>query len=177
MPRKVGSYLISDECLGKGQYGEVYKCQNLKTGQDIAAKIISNSRIDQRISNYLRGEIAIMKSLSHPNIIALYDVLKTTNNTYIFTELCTGGDLETFLRKVGRAQEGILRTWASQLIDVFTVLKHSKIIHRDVKLANILLSDPSTHAQIKLADFGFSKLLSEQSVTSTILGTPIFMAP
>ena len=101
-------------------------------------------------------------------------MLKTPNNFYFVYEFCNGGTLETLLKKERHLAEeqalGILK----QLVEAFRVLNEYNIMHRDVKPDNILFHN----GVVKLGDFGFCKSLANNNdMTSTMLGSPIYMAP
>lgn len=108
------------------------------------------------------------------NIIEVFDILTTKNNTYIITELCDGGDLSKFIssrRGLPEAEAiGILK----QIVDGYIEISDNRIIHRDLKPANILLKDN----KIKIADFGFAMKSSDSKKYSSYnVGSPIYMPP
>lgn len=177
MVKKVGPYNLESK-LGEGSYGTVYFGHDSQTNQPIAAKAISLENLKTRFVDQLESEIAAMKRLDSPYIVKLYDVMKTSRNVYMVMEYCPGGDLDHYIKKQGATPEHLARKWLSQALQAFQCLRTLKILHRDLKLANILLSheDPE-RADIKLADFGFAKILNEVSKARTMLGTPLFMAP
>ena len=177
MVKKVGPYSLESK-LGEGSYGTVYFGHDSQSSQPIAAKAISLENLKSRFLEQLESEIAAMKKLDSPYIVKLYDVMKTSRNVYMVMEYCPGGDLDHYIKKQGATPEHLARKWLSQALQAFHCLRTLKILHRDLKLANILLSheDPE-RADIKLADFGFAKILNEVSKAKTMLGTPLFMAP
>jgi len=177
MVKKVGLYSLESK-LGEGSYGTVYFGHDSQTNQPIAAKAISLENLKSRFLEQLESEIAAMKRLDSPYIVKLYDVMKTSRNVYMVMEYCPGGDLDHYIKKQGATPEHLARKWLGQALQAFQCLRTLKILHRDLKLANILLSheDPE-RADIKLADFGFAKILNEVSKAKTMLGTPLFMAP
>ena len=177
MVKKVGPYTLESK-LGEGSYGTVYFGHDSQTGLPIAAKAISLENLKSRFLEQLESEISAMKRLDSPYIIKLYDVLKTSRNVYMIMEYCSGGDLDHYIKKSGPTPEHLARKWLSQTLEAFQCLKAFKIIHRDLKLANILLSQEDVErADVKLADFGFAKILNEATRAKTMLGTPLFMAP
>ena len=172
--KRVGQYDIQCE-IGSGQFGVVYKALDTETGTDVAMKVLSSKKFTDRLVCRLTQEIDALSALDHPNILKLHKVLKTSNNIYIVTEYCGGGNLAQFRDQSGRAPEQILRNWTRQLVEAFQVLQSNRVMHRDVKPANLLLNEDASC--VKLADFGFAKLLVDSSMTSTWLGTPLYMAP
>jgi serine/threonine protein kinase len=177
MVKKVGSYNL-EQPIGAGQFGTVYFGRDRSSGKAIAAKSIDRTKLNSRLLKQMELEIKTMKQVQSEYIVKLYDVLMTTNNIYLIMEFCSGGDLENFIKKHGAVPEPIARKWISQMLAAFVTLQENHILHRDLKLANLLLTcDDPELADIKLADFGFARILNEQSMAQTQLGTPLFMAP
>lgn len=121
----------------------------------------------------LENEIKVLKTCDNDNIIKLYDIKKTANNFYLIIEYCNEGDLSVSLKKKKNFPEDDAIEYLVQIISAFKTLVKNKIMHRDFKLANILMHDGT----IKIADFGFSKLLTNEEFTETMLGSPLNMAP
>ena len=123
----------------------------------------------------LSSEIDVLKTFKRAsNIIEVYDILTTKNNTYIITELCEGGDLS----KVISGRRGLPETEAvdilRQIVDGYSDISSNRIIHRDLKPANILLKNN----KIKIADFGFAMKASDSKKYSSYnVGSPIYMPP
>jgi len=163
-----------EKMIGSGQYGKVYMATNTKTKEVVAIKCISMSKFSQvpKLEELTRNEINILSSLKNPNIIQFKEMLRTTNNMYMVYEYCNGGNLEEYLHKSRRLSEE--ETWKiiKQVINACFSLNKNGILHRDLKLQNILLHN----SKIKVADFGFCKLLKKLT-TKTIVGSPIYMAP
>ncbi len=82
-----------------------------------------------------------MASINHPNIMHLYEYLETTNNYYLVLQYCNGGDLESYLKKMNRLSESEALYFLMQIMNGFRVLHFKKIMHRDIKLANLFLKD------------------------------------
>mmetsp|Transcript_9628 Transcript_9628/g.18766 ORF Transcript_9628/g.18766 Transcript_9628/m.18766 type:complete len:463 (-) Transcript_9628:35-1423(-) len=177
MVKKVGAYNLEQK-IGKGQFGTVYIGRDRNTGTVIAGKSVERNALNSRLLKQMELEIKAMKQVQNDYIVKLYDVLMTSNNVYLIMEYCPGGDLDNFIKKNGGVSEHIAKKWISQMLSAFVTLQANRILHRDLKLANLLLSskDPE-EADIKLADFGFARILSENSMAQTQLGTPLFMAP
>lgn len=115
--------------------------------------------------------MSVMSKLNHPNIMHLYEFMETAHNYYLVIQFCNNGDLESYLKKMGRLSEEEGVYFLMQIMNGFQVLHKNKIMHRDVKLANIFLQDD----KVVIGDFGFAK--QGVDVTRTKLGTPITMAP
>lgn len=176
MAKKIGIYTIQER-IGGGNYGVVHKGLNTKTNEPIAAKVIPTEKLNGKLLQQVECEIKALKQLTSPHIVALHDVLKTKNNVYLITEFCAGGDLEQFLHSHERLSEELAQKWVRQLVEAFATLQTHQILHRDLKLANILLTEASEYGNVKVADFGFARFLTATSLAATQLGTPLFMAP
>ncbi len=88
----------------------------------------------------------------------MYDVQRTQNHFYLIMEYCGGGDLRTYLKKKGgRLEEYEVQKIIFQLSNGFQVLSERKIVHRDIKLSNLLVSSKGKDYVVKLADFGFAR--------------------
>ena len=106
----------------------------------------------------------MLKTCDNRNIIKLYDIKKTANNFYLILEYCNEGDLSQYLKKNKTLSEKEAIEFFIQILNAFKTLNKHKIMHRDFKLANILMHD----GEIKIADFGFSKLLTNEEFTETM---------
>jgi serine/threonine protein kinase len=170
--KKVGDYLIISS-LGKGQFGHVYKAQALNENNKIyALKCVEKDKLNSKIIKELfQTEISIMSEINHPNILHLYEFMETKNNYYLVITYCNNGDLEAYLKNTGRLSESEAIYFLMQIMNGFRELHKHKIMHRDVKLANIFLNDNT----VVIGDFGFAK--KGQCIAFTLLGTPITMAP
>lgn len=173
MVKVVDNYVL-ERVIGKGQFGEVYKGYNKITGEDIAVKTVSRKNLKGKFYELLENEIKVLRNCDNPHIIKLYDIKKTRNNIYLVLEYCNEGDLMQFLKRKERLTEDEAIEFLVQILTAFKTLVKANIMHRDFKLANILLHN----GMIKIADFGFAKLLgSGDSFTETMLGSPLNMAP
>lgn len=115
----------------------------------------------------------MLKACDNPHIIKLLALKKTPHNYYLMLEYCDGGDMLAKVREVGALPEQQVLGYLGQILNAFQTLTTHKIMHRDFKLANILLHQ----GQVKIADFGFAKLLAGEDYTNTMLGSPLNMAP
>ena len=186
--------LVLTKSLGKGSFGEVFLTKKANGPGLYATKRMGRAEYEKP-ENYKRlaNEISILKGINHPNIVKLIEVKKTKNHIYIVTEFCNGGSLFEKLNKYIKANrkafsEEIVQYLMRQLVSAINYLHKNKIIHRDLKLDNILVNFPTENdknnmnmlaAQVKLIDFGFATRLksSHHNLTNTILGTPSNMEP
>ena len=127
----------------------------------------------------IQGEIELMRSLVHPNIVRYLGTDTAVSTLYILTEWVPGGSVQALVTRFGKLSEPIVRKYAAQLLVGLEYLHSQQIVHRDIKAANILVDDRGT---IKLADFGSSKRLPDGGATNgddchSLRGTPYFMAP
>jgi serine/threonine protein kinase len=171
--------------LGTGAYSTVYlaRCTdkemitkyNLINGL-VAIKKINISNLNDKATKMVRDEISIMSNIMknpHPNIISCIDIIDDLDTIYIIMEYCDGGDLSTILGNP--IKEDISKYYFKQLINGLQYLTDNKIIHRDIKPKNILLTDKRT--KLKICDFGFAKIKTGMTRISTVCGSPLYMAP
>ena len=186
---KLGSYTI-EKLLGEGSFGKVHLTKKEGDSKKYATKELDREEIDSsEAKKYLINEIRILQSLNHPNIVKFVDIKKTKKHYYIMMEFCNGGELsknlEKYMTKNGTAfPEELVQHFMRQIIDAFKYIHGKKIIHRDVKLDNILLHFDNEEdkknfnlmkAQVKIIDFGFSCIYND--IKKSILGSPINMDP
>ena len=175
----IGNYsFFTSNMLGEGSFSQVFLGKNDITGEDVAIKVINmNSLMKNQVTHQmLLREIQILKTLEHPNIVRCFDVFQTNNNTYIITEFCEGGDLETRIQKSGGfLPEYIARNILKDILFGLRELLRNGIVHRDLKPANIFIKDNV----YKLGDFGFAKMVGDidESLLTSQLGTPLYMSP
>ena len=190
--KKIENYII-DELLGKGQYGKVYltKVEGEK-GVLYATKVYDRDKVDGKILyTYVNNEFKILRYLKHPNICKFIDLKRTKKHYYFISEYCNGGELSEALEKYKEKNgtpftEEIVQHFMRQIIDCFNYIHESKIIHRDIKLENILLNYENEEdkmnlnlmkAQVKIIDFGFSCMIGPNNLKYTFLGSPLYMDP
>ena len=180
------------KCIGRGEFGEVYLSSKKGTTQLFATKKVSKQKIETpSIKKYFLNEIAILKELHHKNIIRLETIKQTIHNFYIITDFYNGGDLSDCLRKhrmiKGRPfSEDIVQHIMRQAIDALKYLHSKRIIHRDLKLENMLMNFQTEedkknlnmlNAEVKIIDFGFATYLDNAGLRYSVLGSPINMDP
>ena len=184
--------LVLEKLIGKGAYGEVYLTKVKGSNKYYATKKYQREQIEKSGQmKYLKNEISILKSLNHPNIVKLIEIKKTKNHYYIVMEYCNGGELfkalEKYQLKYGKPfPEELVQYFMRQIVSAFKQIHERHIMHRDIKLQNILLNFDSEKdqkdlnlmkAQIKIVDFGFACKLEKDGLTFTAIGNPINMDP
>ena len=177
------NYIIISK-LGKGSFGSVYKVKHKITGEIRAMKIIkkyltTDSR--EKLDNDGIREIQVLKELDHPNILKIIEYYKNEKNYYIITELLNGGDLCDFIMKFKKFNERIVASIMMQLLLALNYLHSKGIVHRDIKLENILIHKNNENDlesfQIKLIDFGESIFFKENEYLTVQVGSPYYIAP
>ena len=180
------------KCIGKGAFGEVYLTSKKGSNQLFATKKVSKQKVETQINKkYFINEISILKTIQHKNIVKLETIRQTLHNYYIITEFYNGGGLSDCLKKYkminGKGfSEEIVQHLIRQIVDALKYLHSRKIIHRDLKLENLLINFETEEdkqnlnmlkAEVKIIDFGFSTFLDSAGLRYSILGSPINMDP
>ncbi|CAD8043083.1 unnamed protein product [Paramecium primaurelia] len=158
--------------IGRGQFGIVYLIQEKSTLKEFAAK-----KINGECSN---TELDILLKLKHPNIINVYECFKDQKSIIIIMDYCQKGDLWNMIQY--RILEGknrgytqkVIEQWLVQLLMGLACIHENNVIHRDLKSSNILIKEDG---QLKIADFGVAKILSEDKMAKTITGSPFYLSP
>ena len=158
--------------LGKGKFGQVRLAVHKKTGKEVAIKLIKKKDMKLRELELQKREIEVLKMCQHPNIIRLLDVFENPEQIYIVLEYLKGGDLFTYLDKRDfKITEDRARSIAHQIAASLYYLHNFGIAHRDLKLENILMCDNSDETELKLVDFGLSKILGPSETSTDPFGT------
>jgi mitogen-activated protein kinase kinase kinase 1 len=156
--------------IGKGSFGSVYKGSDEK-GSFFAVKEVSLS--DKKGLGLLRNEIAILKRLDHENIIQYYGTDRDEEMLYMFLELVSHGTLEQAYKNCP-FKESQVSHYTRQILQGLKYLHGCNVIHRDLKCANILVTE---FGNIKLADFGLSKCMEDSQSLKPGVGSLLWMAP
>eukprot|EP01062_Namystynia_karyoxenos_P037293 TRINITY_DN2715_c0_g1_i1.p1 TRINITY_DN2715_c0_g1~~TRINITY_DN2715_c0_g1_i1.p1 ORF type:complete len:1115 (+),score=64.74 TRINITY_DN2715_c0_g1_i1:128-3472(+) len=167
--------------IGQGAFGCVFIGLHLGTGQLMAVKNVSfdmrDPKVRQRISA-LQHEIRVMKELSHPNVVRYICSERQGNSINIFMEYVPGGSLQSVIMQFGELNEVLAKAYAWQMVGALCFLHENKIVHRDVKGANVLLA---VTGDCKLSDFGSAATLQDIAETAKRKeeqeGTACWMAP
>lgn len=175
--------------LGSGQFGKVYaaitdwkledKLKGIWSGIPVAIKEISKARFDLRQQEKLKNEANILSRLDHQGVIILERVHDLTNEIYIVMEQLEDDMLEMIVSTEDkRLSERVTKFLTYQILEALKYLHSKNIAHCDLKPENVLLVESrSQFPQIKLCDFGFAKIIEENSFRSSLVGTPAYLAP
>lgn len=158
------------------------------------------SSLNENLHQYLKNEISLLKQLNSPNLITLHYVDKTEHNYYLIFDYCNGGDILHILQLREKFTEDEAVLILKQILAGYEVIVKNNILHRDLKLENMLIHFPEHNlmdmteeekeqflAQIdltkekfivKIADLGLAKkVLYDGGITETTVGSPMYMAP
>ncbi|KAL4429736.1 hypothetical protein ABPG74_001422 [Tetrahymena malaccensis] len=169
-------YIMANE-IGKGSFAKVFKGVNSETGERVAIKKIDKNKFDKQYLELIDSEISVLAQLNNEHIIKFLDLFNEGDYIYIVTELCELGDLEVFIKNNFqsnklRLPEELVKVFAYQILLAFLGIADMNIIHRDMKLANVLITKDF---HLKVADFGLAKSSFEKDKDQ--VGTPMTMAP
>jgi serine/threonine protein kinase len=166
-----------EKVIGKGAYGKVFLGSAiLYPDESVAIKsidkaVMNNEIIKKRISQ----EILILKKLNHKNVVKLLEVFENKKNMFLVMEHMQHGDLQHYLKSSsGGLNEDTARGFFKQILDGLFCIHSNNILHRDIKLENLLVDNKNT---VKICDFGISTLVMPGKKMTEQSGTPSYMAP
>ncbi|CAK60937.1 unnamed protein product (macronuclear) [Paramecium tetraurelia] len=164
------------EMIGQGAFGRVILGMNRVSGQIMAVKQVFIKSGDENKVQSIQREIEILSKLQHLHIVRYYGSERKKDQLNIFLEYVSGGSVLMMIKRFGKFKESLIKVYLKQILLGLQYLHSQGVIHRDIKGANILINQ---NGQVKLADFGSGKQLSEiqQDVVGSLCGTPNFMAP
>jgi len=172
---------IRGKKIGKGTFGTVYESKNIIFNNKVAMKIIPK---DYHMDNLLiKNEIDILKKLSHPNIVRIYEFYESNNCFYIINEFCPEGELYDYINN-SKLNEQQLAVIFYQVFSGLKYLHENNILHRDLKPENILISkkekdllDDEEYFWIQIIDFGTAKIFENDKNENSIVGSAYYIAP
>ncbi|XP_027900518.1 ribosomal protein S6 kinase-related protein [Xiphophorus couchianus] len=163
------------DVIAKGSLGPVLKVRFFRQAKVWAAKVLPKSEIlRQGVLEQTKEEVIIQRQLRHPFIHRVQDCWQTQHHLFIMFEYCSAGDLYTYWLLKGQFDQDQVRLLAAELGSALGFLHDLGIVHRDVKMENILLSD---QGHLRLSDFGLSRRLTQGGRAFTVCGTIQYMAP
>jgi serine/threonine protein kinase len=165
---QLGDYYYDDRHrIGSGSFSTIYK--GYRTIDHLVVAIKKVHRVVN--TQYFRNEVELMKTISHPNIVRLYEVLQQNTYVYMIMEYCNGGDLSRYIQRQTNKYD---QRYFHQILIAFEYLHSKGIIHRDIKPPNVLIHQHN----VKISDFGFAKSMeSTEDLHSTFCGSPLYMSP
>lgn len=163
--------------IGEGGMATVYKARCKLLNRYVAVKVLKNeySR-DLEFVKRFRAEAQSAASLTHPNIVSVYDVGEENGINYIVMELLEGDTLKDEIEKKGKLPSDVVLKYASQIASALEAAHNSKIVHRDIKPQNIVLTSNNI---AKVTDFGIAKMSSKDTITSasSTMGSVHYFSP
>jgi len=169
-------YEVGDE-LGRGAFSVVKAGVNRKTRDRVAIKIIDRNDVGKDYEKNLRMEMDILRRVDHPNIIALHEMIEAGNKLYFVMELVTGGELFDRIVEKGSYSEEDAKILVRKIVSAIEYLHKQNIAHRDLKPENLLVKSVEDDTEVKIADFGLSKIIDKDKMMQTACGTPGYVAP
>ncbi|KAJ7662923.1 kinase-like domain-containing protein [Mycena rosella] len=173
---KFGPYLLL-QTLGEGEFGKVKLGLHCQWGEEVAVKLIRRGNVDSAVRmSKVEREIEVLRTLKHPNIVRLYDVIETDKYIGIIIEYASGGELFDHILAHRYLRERDASKLFSQLISGVWYIHQKKIVHRDLKLENLLLD---RHRNVIITDFGFANRFEHRAddLMQTSCGSPCYAAP
>ena len=168
--------------LGDGSFGVVFCAINIQTGMKIAMKQIEKLKENVIDDLEIKNEINILKKLDHPNIVKIYEFYNTKKNYFLITEYYKYGELYNYLKfSYNETQIAVL---FYQVFSGLCYLHENNILHRDLKLENIMISDIEKDINtgidyfwIKIIDFGTAKIFKKSKNEKAVVGSSYYIAP
>jgi len=174
---------IRERAIGRGQSGSAVLLHRPSDGHRVVVKEVNMEGLSDAQREACENEVSILRMLCHPNVLVCLDSFVSGAERpvlNIVTEYCAGGTLEARLGQVrasgDRLPEPLVFSWLVQLADALEHMHSKRVIHRDVKTANVFLASAPSHL-VKLGDLGVARLLATDSFADTCIGTPFYLSP
>ena len=168
--------------LGSGSFGSVYLAKNKFTNEKVAMKQIKKSSANLLSDGEITDEIEILKNLDHPDIVRIIESFNTKNSYILITEYCEGGEL--FDQVKNQLSETQIAVIFKQILSGLAYLHSNNIVHRDLKLENILIHEIEKSKttgeelfNIKIIDFGTARIFDKKRNPQSIVGSSYYIAP
>ena len=168
--------------LGSGSFGSVYLARNKYTNEKVAMKQIKKSSANLLSDGEITDEIEILKNLDHPDIVRIIESFNTKNSYILITEYCEEGEL--FDQVKNQLSETQIAVIFKQILSGLAYLHSNNIVHRDLKLENILIHEIEKSKttgedlfNIKIIDFGTARIFNNKKKPQTIVGSSYYIAP
>ncbi|CAJ2669102.1 unnamed protein product [Trifolium pratense] len=162
--------------LGIGTFATVKIAEHVLTRHKVAIKILNRCKIKNKdMEEIVKREIKILRLCMHPHIVRLYEVIETETDIYIVMEYMKSGELYYYISEKGRLKEDEARNFFQQIISGVEYCHRNMVVHRDLKLENLLLDSKCN--VVKIADFGLSSIMRDGHFLKTSCGSPAYAAP
>ena len=173
-PETNSQFYLFGRQIGHGAFGKVNISLHVASGRLVAIKTFTKKNLkNKHAKNKIKHEIEMLSRLRHPFITQILDSFETDKHIFIVMEyIC--GDLLGFIRKRGKLSESVTKVIFKQIIEGLKYIHRKKIVHRDIKLDNILIDLTNT---VKICDFGVSKKINKGDMMYDHCGTPAYIAP
>ena len=170
----IGHYTVG-RSIGRGTFGKVRMAVHSQIGEKVAIKILEKDKIRSKgDSERVSREIKILKQVSHPHIIELYEIIETSKQVLLVMELAEGGELFNYIVSKHRLSEREACKYLAQVLSGLEYLQKVRIVHRDLKPENLLLD---SKRNVKIVDFGLSNYYIQGDTLKTACGSPCYAAP
>ena len=170
----ITKYYSIQSDIGQGSYGKVKRVKHKRLGETRAMKIVSKQ------SEASHNEIEILRRISHPNIMNIFEIFEENKKYYIITEMLEGGELFEFITNQGTFMENDASMLMKQILQGVNYLHSNYIVHRDLKPENIMLVlKPNSYrkSSLKIIDFGTAVQIQPGQQISKFIGTSYYIAP
>ena len=174
LPPTTLQYYQLGSLIGKGAFGKVISAVHKLTNQPVAIKTIDKTLMaEEPKRKKLFQEVLILSKIRDKRVIRLLEVFESRKHLLLVMEYANGGDLLQYTKGKGRLDESESKLFFKELAEGLRVIHQTSILHRDIKLENILLSN----SHVKICDFGVSRVLQKHVVLREQCGTPAYIAP
>jgi len=171
-------YDVQTRPFARGKFAQVRRCVHKETNKTYAAKTIKKRRRANDVSHEILHEILVLLTASQSErIVKLHEVYETATEFVLMLEMAEGGELQRVLDEDDSLPEHHCRCIVRQIVEGVQFLHRSNIAHLDIKPQNILLTNPYPSGDVKLCDFGISRILTKGAELREIVGTPDYVAP
>ncbi len=165
--------------LGKGGMGEVYRADDLKLGQPVALKFLTEKLSqDKDMLTRFHSEVSMAHRVTHPNVCRVHDIGEVTTSAgalhFLSMEYVDGEDLSSLLRRIGRLPADKAVEIANQLCAGLAAAHEAGVLHRDLKPANVMLDGKG---RVRITDFGLASFAEQIRGNEVMAGTPAYMSP
>ena len=171
--KKITQFILGKK-LGNGAFATVRLATHIKTNKIVAIKIFDKQKLKEKDKIRLEREINILKKVKHRNIVNMYKAINCKNSIYLIMEYIKGIELFSYVNQKKRLSEIEACQYYQQIISGIEYLEKLKIVHRDIKLENIIIENKNN---IKIIDFGLSNIYPQNNILFSSCGSPCYAPP